>query len=231
MFIASVSRPPPSHRVSSFVDEQVAYDRMFEPFTRPLLDAAGLSNGDRVLDIGCGAGTTTLLAADRVTPGGLAIGVDVEPDAIGRARQRAQGARRHQASFVLADAGVHAFEPGRADAVISRFGTLHFSDPEAAFANLRGATRAGGRLAILCARPLADNLWAQLPLLILRRYHAEAGALALARGWGIGSVRGCARRGLGARGGVCHARAPERGPCANARGEHGRARRGARVQR
>ncbi|MEQ9325550.1 MAG: methyltransferase domain-containing protein, partial [Polyangiaceae bacterium] len=95
MFIASVSRPPASHRVSSFVDEQVAYDRMFEPFTRPLLDAAGLSNGDRVLDIGCGAGTTTLLAADRVTPGGLAIGVDVEPDAIGRARQRAQGARRH----------------------------------------------------------------------------------------------------------------------------------------
>ena len=141
----------------------------------------GGPNGQRVLDIGCGAGSTTLLAADRVTPGGLAIGVDIDPDAIQRGRQRAAGARRHQVSFVLADAGVHAFEPRGADAIISRFGTLHFSNPEAAFANLERATKTGGRLAMLCARPLADNLWARLPLLVLRRFHAEAGALALER--------------------------------------------------
>jgi SAM-dependent methyltransferase len=169
------SSHPPSSRVSSFVDQQVGYDRMFEPFTGPLLDAAELSSGQRVIDIGCGAGTTTLLAADRVTPGGLAIGVDVDTDAVRRARQRADGARRHHASFIEADAATHAFEPHRADAIISRFGTLHFADPAAAFANLKRATKPGGRLALLCARSLEDNLWAKLPLDVLARLHPDVG--------------------------------------------------------
>jgi SAM-dependent methyltransferase len=177
------TQPAPTSptRVSSFVDRQVAYDRMFEPFTGPLLDAAQLSPGQRVLDIGCGAGTTTLLAADRVTPRGLAIGVDVDADAIRRGRDRARGARRHHASFMLADAEVHRFQRSAAGAVISRFGTLHFADPEAAFENLRRATKPGGRLAMLCAQALDDNLWARLPLRVLQQIAPDAGAMALSR--------------------------------------------------
>jgi SAM-dependent methyltransferase len=112
--------------------------------------------GDRVLDVGCGSGATTLALRSLVEPGGSVCGIDVSAPMLAVARERAAGA---DVTFVEADAAMHRFD--RFDVVFSRFGVMFFSDPVAAFANLRTT---GGRTAFVCWRALADNPWATVPL-------------------------------------------------------------------
>jgi SAM-dependent methyltransferase len=140
--------------------EQAAIDRAFAAHTLRLLDIASLRPAERVLDVGCGCGVTTLAAADTVGPKGIALGVDVSAPMLARARERARG--RDNLAYVEDDASTHAFER-TFDVVLSRFGVMFFRDPTAAFANLRTALRAGGRLALICWRPVADNEWARVP--------------------------------------------------------------------
>ncbi len=75
------------------------------PHNERLRAAAAIRPGERVLDIGCGAGQTSLEAA---RAGGHVLGVDVSEQMLDRARQRAEGS----AEFVLADAQTHPFERG-----------------------------------------------------------------------------------------------------------------------
>jgi SAM-dependent methyltransferase len=110
---------------------------------------------DRVLDVGCGCGTTTIMMAERAAS---ARGVDISAPMLGLARRRAP-----QLDFVLADAATHAFEPVH-DLIVSRFGVMFFDDPIAAFANLHAALAPGGRLAFVCWRASEDNAWAAVPL-------------------------------------------------------------------
>jgi len=140
--------------------EQVAIDLAFEAHTKRLLERASPRPGERVLDVGCGCGVTTLAAADAVQPGGSVLGVDVSAPMLARARERSAG-RRH-VEYLEADASSHAFDPAF-DVVLSRFGVMFFRDPTAAFANLRTALRPGGRLAFLCWCPAADNEWVGVP--------------------------------------------------------------------
>ena len=65
--------------------------------------------------------------------------------------------------FLQGDAQVHQLEPARFDAVLSRFGVMFFADPVAAFANIRSASRSGGRLVFACWQPLAENQWLLVP--------------------------------------------------------------------
>ena len=124
-----------------------------------MLEAAELEPGQRVLDVGCGAGSTTIEAARRVAPNGAAVGVDISGPALALARERADAANLNGVSFIEADAQVHPFEPGTFDAVISRFGTMFFGDPAAAFANLRRALRPGGRLAVVAWQGPFESEW------------------------------------------------------------------------
>jgi ubiquinone/menaquinone biosynthesis C-methylase UbiE len=89
-----------------------------------------------VLDVGCGDGVTTLEAAARVAPGGVVVGVNISAPMLALARQRAAAAGAEGIVFVEADAQAHRFEGPALDAEISRFGTMFFADPEAAFTNL-----------------------------------------------------------------------------------------------
>ena len=130
-------------------------DRQVEPPGRAALELAAPAKGERVLDVGCGPGATTLDIARAVGPEGAVLGVDVAPMLLDIARRRADGVE--SVSFVEADAQTYAFEPGGFDLVYSRFGVMFFDDPTAAFANLRRACRAGGRLAFVCWRAPADN--------------------------------------------------------------------------
>jgi SAM-dependent methyltransferase len=137
-----------------------AYDRQSEPFTRHLLDAAALPGSGEVLDVGCGCGAVTIAAARRAR---RALGVDLSAPMLDVARQRAREAAVSNVEFMRADAQLHRFETTRFDAVISRFGVMFFTDPVAAFANLRGALREHGQLAFVAWRSLLENEWLTVP--------------------------------------------------------------------
>ncbi len=115
----------------------------------PVLFSAALPRrGDVVLDVGCGRGPSTVTAAAFVGAEGQVCGVDMAGPLIDAARSLHEQAPGAPIDWLVADAGSHAFEAERFDLVISRFGTLFFEDPLEAFANLRRATKDGGRLAI-----------------------------------------------------------------------------------
>ncbi|MCX4696458.1 class I SAM-dependent methyltransferase [Streptomyces sp. NBC_01408] len=134
------------------------WDAVNDGFNQPLLEAAAISAADRVLDIGCGAGRTTRLAARRAQQG-RALGLDLSGPMLEKARGSALREGRENVSFVQGDAQVHPFEADAFDVVISRYGMTFFTDPVAAFSNLHRAVRPGGRLAFICAAEAEANEW------------------------------------------------------------------------
>jgi len=133
-------------------------DAMLRPVTQAALDLAALQPGERVLDIGCGAGATSLHMARTVGAAGAVTGVDLSPPLLAVARARA-AANGLTVGFIEADAGTIAFD-APFDAAFSRFGVMFFEDPAAGFANIRRALKRGGRLAFVCWRAMALNSWA-----------------------------------------------------------------------
>jgi SAM-dependent methyltransferase len=142
---------------NAWVEMQHVLDAMLAPFTPLVLDGALRAETHRVLDVGCGAGATTLAAARRLGADGSCTGVDVSPPLIEAARRRAHEAAPGNARFVLGDAQTHAFEPDAFDALVSRFGVMFFADPVAAFANLHRAIRPEGTLAFVAWRSPREN--------------------------------------------------------------------------
>ena len=141
----------------AWVDLQPVLDEVLAPFERLLVDAGYPGEGRSVLDVGCGAGATTLAMARRIGDSGRCVGLDISEPLVALATARAQAEGTANAEFVAADAQTHAFEPGRFDAIVSRFGVMFFDDPVAAFANIRRAARPGGRLAFVAWRSPAEN--------------------------------------------------------------------------
>jgi SAM-dependent methyltransferase len=126
-----------------------------------LMRAGAIQPGDQVLDVGCGAGQTTLDAA-RMAPTGAALGVDLSDALLEVARTRAAQQGVGNATFLRADAQIHRFGDGRFDLVLSRTGAMFFGDPAAAFANLARALRPGGRLALITWQAPERNEWIQV---------------------------------------------------------------------
>ena len=141
---------------AAWVEAQESLDRMFAPFEALLVAEIRSVGARQVLDVGCGTGSTTLAAARATGQGGACTGADVSEPMIALARARA--AREHSgASFIVADAQTHVFEPAAFDLLISRFGVMFFEDPTRAFANLRRATRAGGQMRCIAFRSATEN--------------------------------------------------------------------------
>ncbi|MDZ4370946.1 MAG: class I SAM-dependent methyltransferase, partial [Phenylobacterium sp.] len=140
---------------------QAPLDRQLEPLGRRVMAAIALQPGEQVLDVGCGAGATTLALAQAVSPDGAATGADISRPMLDIARTRSAGL---PATFLEADAQTHPFPAGAFDAVFSRFGVMFFADPTAAFANLRRALKPGGRLGFVCWRTPAENPVMTLPM-------------------------------------------------------------------
>lgn len=133
-------------------------EQMPARYDAALLDAAGIGDGARVLDVGCGTGSLTRDAARRARSGS-ALGVDLSSAMVEAAEERAVRAGTTNAAFVRADAQVHPFPTAGFDVVVSRTGAMFFGDPSAAFANLARATAPGGRLALITWQALPRNEW------------------------------------------------------------------------
>lgn len=134
-----------SERGASWVENERIFEAVLAPFTEPILRAAAISAGDRVLDIGCGSGT---LLQEAVSAGATAVGVDISDVMVEAARRRVP-----EATVLLADAQTADLcALGPFNRVVSRFGVMFFEDPVAAFTNIRAAAAAGATLTFVCWR-------------------------------------------------------------------------------
>ena len=149
-----------------WVANQIRLDHMLASFGDAAIAAAAPRAGEHVLDIGCGAGTTSFALGGRVGGQGRVLGVDISEPLIRRARDRVPDGA--PVAFELADASDGALPARAFDLLFSRFGVMFFGDPTAAFAHLRGALKPGGRLAFVCWRTAAENDWVRLPMSAIR---------------------------------------------------------------
>jgi SAM-dependent methyltransferase len=173
----------------AWVEAQEVLDRMFRPFEDLLVEAVSGGAGGRVLDVGCGAGGTTLAVARLLGAKGRSTGIDISEPLIAAARARAER-EGTPATFICADAGAYAFGPRSFDMIISRFGVMFFDDAVQAFANLRRAATDDAELLFVAWRSEAENPFmtaaerAAAPLLpdLPARRPEEPGQFAFANG-------------------------------------------------
>jgi ubiquinone/menaquinone biosynthesis C-methylase UbiE len=139
-----------------------------EPVLAPLITAVAVRPGERLLDVGCGGGLTTLAAAKAAGPAGRATGADLSERLAALARARADAAGLANVQFVVADAQEADFPGAPFDIAMSRFGVMFFADPFAAFANIGRHVKEGGRIAFACWQEAEQNRWS--PREVLARY-------------------------------------------------------------
>lgn len=145
-----------------WVANQARLDAMVAVFGQAAIESVAPATGECVLDVGCGAGASTMALATRVGAGGKVLGVDISEPLIGRARALAPPDT--PALFQVADASSAELPEGAFDILFSRFGVMFFDDPTGAFAHMRRALRPGGRVAFVCWRGAAENDWVRLPM-------------------------------------------------------------------
>jgi len=149
-----------------WAERQAAQDVLLKPVADLVVDRAKLKPGERVIDVGCGSGATSIAFAREVAPSGRVLGVDVSEPMLARARQAAP--KDLPVDFVRADATVYPFEPASFDVLASRFGVMFFADPDQAFANMRKALKPGGRATFVCWRDWRENEWVRVPISAVR---------------------------------------------------------------
>lgn len=140
-----------------WVEQQVELDAFMQPVLDGVLARAALKPGDRVLDIGCGTGASTLQAAQIIGETGVATGVDISPTMLDLAQKRA--ADLPNVGFHLADATDHTFETAHYDRLISRFGVMFFADPVLAFSNIVKALKPGAEITFAAWGQIENNPW------------------------------------------------------------------------
>lgn len=146
------------------------FESMIEPIGRALLAQAAYASGEKVVDVGCGGGWTTREIAAAVGNTGLALGLDLSPDLVTTASERAQRAGLANIHFSQGDAAAAMPEQAPFDRLFSRFGTMFFPEPYRAFANLHRMLRDGGRLDIAVWAAIADNPWQRSVMATIRRH-------------------------------------------------------------
>ncbi|WP_285709906.1 class I SAM-dependent methyltransferase [Erythrobacter oryzae] len=147
------------------------FEGMIAPIGKALLARAGYVPGERVLDLGCGGGATTLAIAQAVGPEGAALGLDIAPMLIEQAEARAAAAGS-SARFVCADAANATLDEAPFGRLFSRFGSMFFPEPVPAFANLRAMLAPGARIDFAVWAHPRDNAW-MMEVMGVVRAHVE----------------------------------------------------------
>ncbi|HXZ01705.1 MAG TPA: methyltransferase domain-containing protein [Stellaceae bacterium] len=145
-----------------WVTRQQTQDIVLAPISAAIIARAAVRPGERLVDIGCGCGDTTIELGRRVGATGGVLGLDISGPMLARAAERLPPAL--PVKLVQADATTYPFAPGGFDLLFSRFGVMFFAEPARSFANLRRALRPDGRLAFACWRAPRENPWMMLPL-------------------------------------------------------------------
>ena len=143
-------------------------DALTRPFGDAALRAAAIQPGEKVLDVGCGCGDSSLAIAALVGLEGQVTGVDVSRPMLAVAEQRRADKGFPHVRFTAADAATDYLPLGR-DVIFSRFGVMFFDDPPPALAHIRKALKSGGRMAFCCWRTPKENPWAVVPLAAARQ--------------------------------------------------------------
>lgn len=141
---------------------------VLESFGDVLLDAARLDAGQRVLEVGSGAGALARQIASLVGHTGEVVGVDISPELTGLAAQRSVG--YGNLSFFCADAQAVVLPERSFDRVISRFGVMFFTDAMVALRHLHSLLRSGGSFHAAVWDDVKLNPWADLVVGVCRRY-------------------------------------------------------------
>lgn len=145
-----------------WVERQAHTDEILAPISEALLALASPREGERVLDIGCGCGASTIDIARAVGPGGKVTALDISGPMLEEGQRRAEAAGIANIEWQQADAATAPLE--EFDLLVSNFGSMFFGDPAAAYSHIRGAAREGARMAMACWRGLADNPWMKIPM-------------------------------------------------------------------
>jgi|HubBroStandDraft_2_1064218.scaffolds.fasta_scaffold66448_3 SAM-dependent methyltransferase len=139
-------------------------DRQIGPLGQEAMRALAPRPGEAILDIGCGCGQTTVALAEKVGSAGSVVAADISRPMLEMARRRPLPDGAARPDFRESDAQSDRLGDGAFDAAFSRFGVMFFSDPVAAFANIRSALKPQGRLSFVCWRPFAENDWMKIPM-------------------------------------------------------------------
>jgi SAM-dependent methyltransferase len=148
--------------------DQEKFDVLTTPFGHAALKTANVRAGERVIDIGCGCGGSSIELARAVGASGSVLGVDVSRPMLEVARRRAKAAGLANLTFEEGDAS-NARLPPEQDLLFSRFGVMFFDAPVPAFAHMRRSLEGGGRLAFVCWRSPKENPWAMVPIMAARK--------------------------------------------------------------
>jgi SAM-dependent methyltransferase len=145
-----------------WASRQASQDILLKPVVDLLIDRANIKAGERILDVGCGSGATSIAFAERIGPTGHITAVDISAPMLARARDLAP--RSAPIDFILADVTIHPFTSDSFDLLASRFGVMFFADPALSFANMHRAMRQTGRLTFACWQEPRKNPFFMVPL-------------------------------------------------------------------
>lgn len=151
-----------------WAQRQEEQDTVLAPVLAATVAKAAVRANERVIDVGCGAGASTIELGRRVGPTGHVLGIDVSAPMLARAATRIEPGL--PVEFQQADMTTYEFVRADYDLAFSRFGVMFFADPTHSFANLRKGLRSGGRLIFACWRAPEENQWVALPMRVAAQH-------------------------------------------------------------
>ena len=176
----SIVEAPPSGRSPSVEFWNTVLVPKFSKYRHILVDGLSLHSakvfpalrvkrGDKVVDVGCGFGDTTIELAKRVGSEGSVLGIDCCEGFLVHGRKDARAAGLSKIEFVEGDVQIYPFQPER-DFCFSRFGTQFFDNPVAGLRNMRRSLKPGGLMTMIVWRTIEENPWLGIPKTVVLHY-------------------------------------------------------------